>query len=124
MAWNTFHFTLSPGHSMEPGYSWGDDHGPQMALPREFTGSTRNNLLTASSQSLFRDSSNHLTYFVDALRVNVRRGKEKLQWLNSLYSPTILERSSERSRKGNHRHMPPLLCGFGPAMGNSAMNWM
>jgi hypothetical protein len=65
MAWNTFHFTLSPGHSMEPGYSWGDDHGPQMALPREFTGSTRNNLLTASSQSVFRDSSNHLTYFVN-----------------------------------------------------------
>ena len=49
---------------MEPGYTWNDDHGPQMALPREFTGSTRNNLLTASTQSVDRDNSNHLTYFV------------------------------------------------------------
>lgn len=64
MSWNTFHFTLSPGQTFEPGYTWNDDHGPQMALPREFTGSTRNNLLTASNQSVFRDSSNNLSYFV------------------------------------------------------------
>ena len=64
MSWSTFHFTLSPGASMEPGYTWFDDHGPQLALPREFTGSTRNNRLTAGNQSVSRDSSNNLSYFV------------------------------------------------------------
>jgi hypothetical protein len=65
MSWNAFHITLSPGHSLEPGYTWSDDHGPQMALPREFTGSTRNNRLTAENQSVTRDSSNNLSYFLN-----------------------------------------------------------
>jgi hypothetical protein len=64
MSWNTFHFTLSPGQTFEPGYTWNDDHGPQMALPREFTGSTLNNLLTAENESVIRNSNNSLSYFV------------------------------------------------------------
>lgn len=64
MSWNTFHFTLSPGQSFEPGYTWNDDHGAQVAQPKEFTGSTRDNLLTADNQSVVRDSNNNLSYFV------------------------------------------------------------
>jgi hypothetical protein len=64
MSWNAFHFTLSPGQTFEPGYTWNDDHGSQMAEPREFTGSTRNNELTASNQSVLRLSNNNLDYFV------------------------------------------------------------
>jgi hypothetical protein len=64
MSWNTGHFSLNPGQTLDISYWWGDDHGPQMALGREFTGSTLNNLLTAENQSINRNSNNSLTYMV------------------------------------------------------------
>jgi hypothetical protein len=63
MSWNTFHFTLSPGQSTEPGYGWNNDSGAQMAIPREFTGSTLNNLLTADNFATLRDSNDNVWYY-------------------------------------------------------------
>jgi hypothetical protein len=62
--WNAFHITLSPGSAGSFGYTWGDDHGAQMALAREFTGSTRNNALIASGFGVVRNSNNSLSYLV------------------------------------------------------------
>ena len=64
MSWNTFHISLTPGATIEWWYGWGDDHGAQIAQPREFTGSTRNNKLKINYDGLFRDTNNAIWYFV------------------------------------------------------------
>ncbi len=64
MSWNTGDFTLDAGASWSYWYGWGDDHGPQFAEAREFTGSTRGNELVASSEATVRNTDNSITYWV------------------------------------------------------------
>ncbi len=65
MSWNAFDYTLDPGTTGSYWYSWGDDHGPQFAEGREFTGSTRGNTLVATREATVRNRDNSVTYWVN-----------------------------------------------------------
>ena len=65
MSWTTGDFTLDPGITGSYWYAWGDDHGPQFAEGREFTGSTRGNMLVAFNEATVRNDDNSITYWVN-----------------------------------------------------------
>jgi hypothetical protein len=65
MSWTSGHFTLDPGQTGYYQFGWGDDHGAQMAVAREFSGSTGGNPLSVTDLALVRESDNSIDYWVN-----------------------------------------------------------
>ena len=64
--WNTGQFTLNPGQSATFTISWGNsDKGPVYMEPREFSGSTRGNVLRVYSYGTIRGSDGEMVYFIN-----------------------------------------------------------
>jgi hypothetical protein len=63
--WSTFHYTLKSGESGNYWWSWNDPNGgPSFGEPREFTGSTRNNLLVVTAYATLRGNDNNMNYYI------------------------------------------------------------
>jgi len=61
-----FQFTLYPGHTIRPGFTWHDPNGgPAFVECREFKESTRGNWLKVSAFTTVRNpSNNEMDYYI------------------------------------------------------------